>query len=65
MWQVKGFETKEEAKSFLRKHGGSMCWEERTPKRNTLTARGKDYLTAAGAVGLDTNKWKYIVQWRA
>lgn len=64
MWQVQGFGSKEEAMKYKKKNGGQVCWEERTPKTKKLTERGKDYLIAAGAVGLDKSKYPYIVQRR-
>ena len=64
MWQVQGFKTKEEAAAFRKEHGGLLCWEERTPKRKQLTRLGKEYMLAAGAVGLDKTKYPYLVEWR-
>ena len=64
MWQVQGFKTEAEARAFRNEHGGYLCWEERTPKRKALTRRGKEYMLAAGAVGLDTTKYPYLVEWR-
>jgi len=64
MWMVQGFKTYDEAKAFRKKHGGLICWEERTPKRKSLTQRGKEYLMAAGCVGLDTGKYPYLVEYR-
>ena len=64
MWQVQGFETKKEALAFRKKVGGMVCWEQRSPKRKKLTSIGKEYMLAAGAVGLDTSKYPYLVQWR-
>lgn len=64
MWQVQGFKTKEEAQKFQKEHGGYLCWEERTPKRKQLTRKGKEYVLAAGAVGLDSSTYEYLVEWR-
>lgn len=64
MWQVHGFRTKEEAKQYQNEHGGMICWEERTPKTRKLTRIGKDYVCAAQAVNLDTEKYPYMVQTR-
>ncbi|MBR1589537.1 MAG: hypothetical protein IJ657_00435 [Acidaminococcaceae bacterium] len=64
MWQVQGFKTKEQAKKFEKEHGGYLCWEERTPKTKKLTRKGKEYLLAANAIGLDTTKYPYLVEWR-
>lgn len=63
MTGFKGFETKEQAKAFQREHGGYVCWEERTPKRGQLTARGQEYLYAVHLGGLDKEKYPYCVQW--
>ena len=64
MWQVQGFKTYDDAKAFQKEHGGMLCWEERTPKRKSLTRRGKEYLLAVGCVGLDKEKYPYLVEWR-
>lgn len=64
MWQVEGFESMEKAKKFQKEHGGYLCWEERTPKRKKLTARGRDYMLATQAIGLNREKFPYVVQWR-
>ena len=63
MTQFKGFKTKEEAKAFQKQHGGVICWEERTPKRKELTARGIDYFCAVHLGGLDAKEYPYCVQW--
>lgn len=64
MTQFQGFKTKEEAKKFQKEHGGSLCWEERTPKKQQLTARGIDYMYAVNLGGLDKDKYPYCVQWQ-
>ena len=64
MWQVQGFKTKADAEKFQKEHGGYLCWAERTPKRKTLTRKGKEYLLAAQAVGLDTELYPFLVEWR-
>ncbi len=61
---VQGFKTYDEAKAFQKERGGMICWEERTPKRKALTRRGKEYRLAAGWVGLDTEKYPYLVEYR-
>lgn len=63
MVQFKGFETKEEAKAFVRKNGGYLTFEERTPKRKQLTQRGKEYMMAVDFGGLNKEKFPYCVQW--
>ena len=63
MTQFKGFATKEEAKAFQKKHGGVLCWDERTPKRKQLTSRGMDYYFVVHLGGLDAEKYPYCVQW--
>ena len=63
MTQFKGFKTKEAAKAFQKKHGGILCWAERTPKRKQLTARGIDYYYAVHLGGLDEKRFPYCVQW--
>lgn len=65
MTRFQGFATKEEAKQFVRKHGGFLCWEERTPKRKQLTNRGRDYMDAVVYGGLDKERFPYCVQWNA
>ena len=64
MWYAQGFKTLEEAQKYQKEHGGLLCWEERTPKRKQLTRRGKEYLLAAGAIGLNTEKFPYLVNRR-
>lgn len=61
MWYIQGFETKEEAKVYQKKHGGLLCWEERTPKRNELTERGREYVIGTHCAMLDTKKYPYAV----
>ena len=63
MTRFQGFATKEEAQKYTRKHGGYLCWEERTPKTKKLTARGRDYMYAVCLGGLDKEKFPYCVQW--
>lgn len=63
MVQFKGFKTKEGAKNFVKKHGGYLTYEERTPKRKQLTNRGKAYMQAVDFGGLDKSKYPYCVQW--
>lgn len=63
MTNFQGFKTKEEAQRFSRKHGGMVCWEERTPKRGKLTARGEYYMISVVYGGLDKSKYPYCVQW--
>ena len=63
MTQFKGFKTKAQAQAFVKKNGGYLTFEERTPKRKQLTARGKDYMLAVNFGGLDKDKYPYCVQW--
>lgn len=63
MTQFQGFATKEEAKKFQRKNGGMLTFEERTPKTQKLTGRGRDYMFAVNLGGLDKEKYQYCVQW--
>lgn len=63
MWQVQGFKTRKSAEKFQKEHGGSICWAERTPS-NALTAKGREYMMASGAVGLDRETYPYLVQRR-
>lgn len=63
MTQFQGFKTKEQAKKFVKEHGGYLTWEERTPKRKQLTERGREYMMAVHLGGLDSNKYPYCVQW--
>ena len=65
MWEFQGFGTKDEAEKYHKENGGYICWEERTPKRKSLTKRGKDYmlLTCEMWVGY-RKKYPYIVAWR-
>ena len=65
MWQFQGFPTKEEAKKYQKENGGCLYWEERTPKRKTLTSKGKNYmlLTCEMWIGY-REKYPYIVAWR-
>lgn len=65
MVAYKGFKTKKEAQAFARQtKNGTVCWEEYTPKRRLLTARGRDYEFYVKACGLDKEKYPYCVQWR-
>lgn len=64
MWHVQGFANKQQAVDYQKVNGGTICWEERTPKTKRLTEKGKDYLLAVGAIGLDKSKYPYIVQRR-
>ena len=63
MTMFQGFVTKEEAKQFARKNGGGVYWEERTPKTQKLTERGRDYMLAVNLGGLNKEKYPYCVQW--
>ena len=63
MTQFKGFETKQRAQEFVRKHGGYLTFEERTPKRKQLTSRGREYMMAVNFGGLNKDKYPYCVQW--
>lgn len=63
MTQFQGFKTKEQAKKFVKEHGGYLTWEERTPKRKKLTERGREYMMAVHLGGLDSSKYPYCVQW--
>lgn len=58
-----GFATREEAVAFQRQHGGMLCWEERTTKRQQLTQRGRDYMFAVTCGGLNRARYPYCVQW--
>lgn len=58
-----GFETKEQAQTFIKEKGGYLTFEERTPKRKQLTQRGKDYMMAVDFGNLDKDKYPYCVQW--
>lgn len=61
MWRIDGFKTKKEAQDFQRKHGGLVCWEERTPKRKELTALGSEYMIGTQATGIDREKYPFAV----
>lgn len=50
MWQVKGFETRQDAKRWQHRNGGAI-----------LTNKDKDYEWAAQAVNLDKEKYPYMV----
>lgn len=63
MTQFKGFKTEKQAKAFVRKHGGYLTFEERTPKRQQLTSRGRDYMMAVNFGGLNKELYPYCVQW--
>lgn len=64
MWYVKGFMSKADAKAYQKEHGGEVLWDEWSSKRATHTQRGKDYLIATRAAGLDPVFNRYIVQRR-
>lgn len=63
MTQFRGFRTLEEAKAFRRKDGGYLVWDERTPKRKQLTARGREYEMCVKLGGLDPKLYPYAVTW--
>ena len=64
MWLYKGFETKEQAEDFKKSvTAGKVSWEERTPKKQQLTSRGKEYMQCVG-FGLDSEKYPFAVTYR-
>lgn len=63
MTQFQGFKTKKEAEEFIKKNGGYLTFEERTPKKKSLTGRGKEYMMAVKLGGLDPEKYPFCVQW--
>ena len=61
MTKFKGFTTKEEAKKFVKEHGGLLCY-----CKNSVDKRGykvSDYMNAVVFGGLDSDKYSYCVQW--
>ena len=48
---------------FKEKNGGYLVWEERTPKRKALTARGREYEMCVKLGGLDSRRYPYAVTW--
>lgn len=63
MTQFQGFETKQQAQDFIKEHGGRLTFEERTPKRKSLTSRGREYMMAVKLGGLDPETYPFCVQW--
>jgi hypothetical protein len=64
MTWFKGFETKEQAKKFIKDKGrGYLTFEEYTPKTKRLTTRGKEYMMAVEYGGLNKELFPYCVQW--
>lgn len=62
MTQFQGFETKEEAKKFVKEHGGLLTTRVLTPK-GRKPATYKDYMLAVAFGGLNSEKYPYCVQW--
>ena len=62
MTGFKGFETKEEAQSFIRKNGGMLTTRVLTPS-GRKPASIKDYYLAVWYGGLDADKYPYCVLW--
>ena len=63
MTQFKGFKTKKQAEAFVKQNGGYLTFEERTPKRQQLTSRGREYMMAVNFGGLNKELYPYCVQW--
>lgn len=62
MTHFQGFKTKDEAKAFVKKHGGLLTTRELTPSGRKPTSY-QDYMCAVIFGGLDENKYPYCVQW--
>lgn len=62
MTGFKCFETKEEAQSFVKKHGGMLTTRVLTPS-GRKPATLKDYNLAVFVGGLNSEKYPYCVQW--
>ena len=62
MVQFKGFKTKEDAKRFMKEHGGMLTTRELTPSGRKPSSY-KDYMFAVNLGGLDQKKYPYCVQW--
>lgn len=63
--EFKGFETYMEAKAYQKEHGGYLCYEERTPKRNKRrhTKRCELYTVCVAYGFLDRDKYDYALVW--
>lgn len=62
MVHFKGFETKEEAKKFIKENGGLLTTRVLTPSgKKPMSYR--DYQDAVTYGGLDSEKYPYCVQW--
>ena len=62
MTRFKGFETKEEAKAFIKKNGGMLTTRILTPS-GRKPASYKDYRLSVIFGGLNEEKYPYCVQW--
>lgn len=62
MTRFQGFETKEEAKAFVKEHGGYLTSRVLTPKGNKPRSYD-DYMLAVWCGGLNEEKYPYCVQW--
>lgn len=58
MATIKGFETKEAAKKYQRKHGGTLCYKNARKWKNSM-----GYLMAVFYDGLDDKKYPYCLRW--
>ena len=63
MTAFKGFETLEQAKEFVKNHGGILTYDKRKKNSDKLTPIGFHYMLAVELGGLDKNKYPYCVQW--
>lgn len=60
MVQFQGFKTKEEAKQFVKEHGGILCYE-----KSDIEKRGRNpqYYRDCVFYGGLSKEYPYVVQW--
>lgn len=62
MVRFQGFETKEDAKKYVKEHGGLLTTRVLTPSGRKPSTY-KDYYLAVWFGGLNEAKYPYCVQW--
>ena len=62
MTHFQGFKTKEEAKNFVKEHGGLLTTRVLTPSGRKPTT-SNDYYLAVHLGGLNEKEYPYCVQW--
>jgi len=63
MMGFQGFKTKEDAKKFQKKRGGTLTWDKRNTKTDQPIGVGIYYGMAVHFGGLDKKQYPYCVMW--